>query len=408
MAGPRRAVTRALGALLILLPLWSQVPDIADAPWVRDEVAVGVVWRRHHFEALFGGPQNVNVLEIDLRVKGVALRFASPGGFRRTSRLGRERLAVAAVNGGFFDGEGRSVGVLRIDGEERGQPHEHRSAALVLGAHGRPRLVLDPRQEWPEARWVMSAGPMLVSEGRVREQLLADKPRHPRTAVGLTARARLLLVTVDGRTPQSRGVTLHELAGLMTALGAREALNLDGGGSTTMWVRGEGAGGVVSRPCDNRRFDHAGERRVGNAILVFALDIIDADTDEAELVPEEAWERRSSGAGFWGPDYAVAAEDGARARWRIPVEIPGTYEVRGRWPRNVPRLTSRGWAQVDDKRKRFSQRSGGGRWQPLLRVRVPEPTTVAVEIGREGPGMLAADALRLIQVADDSRAPPPR
>ena len=72
--------------------------------------------------------------------------------------------------------------------------------------------------------------------------------------------ADLLLATVDGRQPGwSAGVTLAEAARLMRALGARDALNLDGGGSTAMTVRGE----LVNRPSDP-----AGERPVSDGVFV--------------------------------------------------------------------------------------------------------------------------------------------
>lgn len=93
--------------------------------------------------------------------------------------------------------------------------------------------------------------------------------RHPRTLVGIAARGRrLLLMTIDGRQPgYSAGTTNRETARLALALGATEAINLDGGGSTTMVVERRGADStfveVVNRPSDP-----AGERPVGNALLV--------------------------------------------------------------------------------------------------------------------------------------------
>lgn len=84
--------------------------------------------------------------------------------------------------------------------------------------------------------------------------------RHPRTVVGVTSDRKVLLVTVDGRqTGFSAGMTLPELTALMTRLGATEALNLDGGGSTTMVI----AGRYVNRPSDA-----TGERPVSNALAV--------------------------------------------------------------------------------------------------------------------------------------------
>ena len=76
----------------------------------------------------------------------------------------------------------------------------------------------------------------------------------------MRADGRLILVTVDGRRPGwSAGVTLAEAARLMRSLGARDALNLDGGGSSAMTVRGR----VVSRPSDA-----GGERPVSDALVV--------------------------------------------------------------------------------------------------------------------------------------------
>jgi hypothetical protein len=84
--------------------------------------------------------------------------------------------------------------------------------------------------------------------------------RHPRTAVGTSADGHwLLLMVVDGRRPWSVGMSLDELARTMRDLGAWDAVNLDGGGSTTLWVGGR----VVNAPSDPR-----GERAVGNALWV--------------------------------------------------------------------------------------------------------------------------------------------
>jgi phosphodiester glycosidase len=82
--------------------------------------------------------------------------------------------------------------------------------------------------------------------------------RNPRTAVGLTKDGRVLLVVVDGRGSSSSGMTLDELARFMLRLGAVEAMNLDGGGSSTMVAKGN----LVNRPADSF------ERGVSSAIVV--------------------------------------------------------------------------------------------------------------------------------------------
>jgi hypothetical protein len=119
---------------------------------------------------------------------------------------------------------------------------------------------------------VVGGGPRILRAGRVavaaRAEGFAPVPsffqafvggRQPRTLAGVRADGTLLLVTVDGRAPGwSAGMTLPEAARLMRSLGARDALNLDGGGSSTMTVRGE----VVNRPSDDV------ERRVSDGLFV--------------------------------------------------------------------------------------------------------------------------------------------
>lgn len=83
--------------------------------------------------------------------------------------------------------------------------------------------------------------------------------RHPRTAVAKLKDGKFLMVTVDGRSDESAGIDLYDLAKLLLEFGATDAMNLDGGGSTTMFLDGK----VVNKPTDP-----TGERKVGDAILV--------------------------------------------------------------------------------------------------------------------------------------------
>jgi hypothetical protein len=116
---------------------------------------------------------------------------------------------------------------------------------------------------FPGAVDVIGGTPVLISNGQTQDQDLygddAFFQRQPRTAVGVTADGRLLLVVVDGRQPgYSVGMTLVELTDLMQSLGAQNAINLDGGGSSAMWVNGL----RVTRPSDGV------ERGVGSALVV--------------------------------------------------------------------------------------------------------------------------------------------
>ena len=159
-------------------------------------------------------------------------------------------------------GTGDAAGFLR----NAALPRSRAELTLELTAAGRP---VDLAQQ----TLVVGGGPRLLRAGRVAVTARAEgfappqapaffgtfvAARQPRTLAGVRADGTLLLVTVDGRRPGwSAGMTLPEAARLMRSLGARDALNLDGGGSSTMTVRGE----VVNRPSDR-----GGERPVSDGV----------------------------------------------------------------------------------------------------------------------------------------------
>ena len=123
------------------------------------------------------------------------------------------------------------------------------------------------KDDWAGAEAIVGGAGLLMRDGRpiedwTAEELTAGFPetRHPRTLVGTHADGSVWLITVDGRQPRlSAGMSLFELRSLAARLGLTQALNLDGGGSTTMWVRGE----IVNSPSDV-----AGPRKVSDALLV--------------------------------------------------------------------------------------------------------------------------------------------
>lgn len=120
-------------------------------------------------------------------------------------------------------------------------------------------------EKWAQARHLLGGGPQLLKNGQVlvtaeQEKFQPDiaKGRAPRTAFGLTPDGGMILIVADGRQTRSKGLTLTELALLMKEKGASEALNFDGGGSSTLVVNGK----VLNSPSDGA------ERPVATALLV--------------------------------------------------------------------------------------------------------------------------------------------
>lgn len=113
------------------------------------------------------------------------------------------------------------------------------------------KLTLDIKTspEWKNVKHIISGGPYLVKEGEVFVDMTAQKlgcigGRNPRTAIGYTKDNHVIIVTADGREGSSIGLTLNELARFMQSLGCVNAMNLDGGGSTVMYVNGN----IVNKP----------------------------------------------------------------------------------------------------------------------------------------------------------------
>ncbi|MBO0951022.1 phosphodiester glycosidase family protein [Fibrella forsythiae] len=242
----------------------------------------GLEWQSVRLDTLFGSPQNINILR--LRPGKWRLAFGSAGdSLRTTSRLGREKQATAALNGTFFSFKGGSVDHIKIDGyvldTTRYTPgkklEEHRQAAIVLTKRGKAAIVFggadNPRwaSERPEPN-VMVTGPLLL-KGNKRAPLQPNAfndNRHPRTCFCLTNDRHVLLITADGRHKNAAGFSLPELTTVLRWLGCRDAINLDGGGSTTLWLSGQPDNGVVNYPSDSKQWIHTGERPVSNVLLV--------------------------------------------------------------------------------------------------------------------------------------------
>lgn len=129
---------------------------------------------------------------------------------------------------------------------------------VIVGPESKIKQLLNAKKinldikmnpNWTGANHILSGGPYLVKDGEIFVDMTAEKlssigGRNPRTAIGYTKDNHLIMLTADGREGESIGLTLNELAGIMKQLGCINAMNLDGGGSTVMYVNGQ----VVNKP----------------------------------------------------------------------------------------------------------------------------------------------------------------
>ncbi len=219
---------------------------------------------------------SVHALIIDTSVAGVSLdATASAQRKQKTSNFAKAIKAQAAINGDFFSYATYATGGLAAgDGKAWTDTADDKSDANLVFSKGSPaKPTLHPAAELLkfDAKTmfgVVSGHPMLVEAGKTTTAATNPKSsfcqtRHPRTMVGLDKTGTvLILAVVDGRQPSlSVGMRCDEEATLMKGLGAWTALNFDGGGSSTIYVSGQG---VVNSPSDGV------ERTVGNHLAVYA------------------------------------------------------------------------------------------------------------------------------------------
>ena len=185
-----------------------------------------------------------------------------------TSDMAEENNAVLAINGDYY-GARQSGYIIRNGVVYRSQGSNGED--MVISKDGSLSFIsesdtttdsLMQKQAWQ----VLSFGPVLVENGEVavseNDEVGMAMASNPRTAIGTVAKNHYLFVVSDGRTSESAGLSLYELANFMKSLGATNVYNLDGGGSSTMVFQGE----VVNNPTTNG--NKISERAVSDILYI--------------------------------------------------------------------------------------------------------------------------------------------
>lgn len=276
----------ALVSFLILTNIISYAqPDsltVSGAKWEKEKIAPGVFLKHYWFKNnLFNSNQYVTIVEVKPRRRNKIDLAYEEKALKHTSEFGKSANAIAAINGDFFDVKnGGSQDFIKSDGKvisqntsPGGKRAIHQKAAIAIDKGKLSILKWDGSADWENslaAEDIMDAGALLLLDNRKEKLDTAAfvRLRHPRSAVAVMPNKRVLFIAVDGRDANAAGMNLIELQNLTKWLGAKDAINLDGGGSTTLWVNGKPDNGVVNYPCDNKVWDHLGERKVANVLLV--------------------------------------------------------------------------------------------------------------------------------------------
>ncbi len=239
---------------------------------------------------LFNSTQTISVIRYSPKMYNT--QIVQPEKLQRLSQTASEAGGDFGVNAGYWDVRiDKPSTFLRLDGKQIAVTadfeKERVDGVVCIGKKG---VVIDHCKAGEEARYakkyknIIASGPVLIDEGvsvdhsaytKGMVDNAGGKPvgafytytqRHPRTAMGTDKAGNVYLVVVDGRSAgNAEGVTIEELTKICSWLGMRDAINLDGGGSSTMWCSDWG---VVSYPCRNKKYDHAGDRKVSSCMVV--------------------------------------------------------------------------------------------------------------------------------------------
>ena len=254
---------------------------IIKADWATKTTAEGLTHKQAQIKGLFNSVQSINLIEIPRSAKR-KIGIAGNEGMKKTSQQATEKEALAAINGTYYNMKvGNSTCFYKINREvidtTLNGEFKNRVNGAVREVNGKIKII-DWNKEI-ETNYkknkgtVLASGPIMLENGRISDWSACGKSfieeRHPRSAIYIKADGTVVFITVDGRSEgNAAGVSIPELAFLIRILGGKEAINLDGGGSTTLWLKGAPENGVLNYPSDNKRFDHAGERSVSNIFYV--------------------------------------------------------------------------------------------------------------------------------------------
>jgi len=403
-------LTKIITALMITL--FTVTVHAGQDVWTDTQLAPGIKWRNKIYTSLYGGKQTVNVIEIDLNNPQVLVKpIRSTSGCARTSVMANSLGAVGAINGGYFDGSCNSLSMVKIDDTVYSTNPGFRPARSTIGIDQTNGSYFIQRiastDPWSAVDDALGAGPNLVTNGSADITRAAEgfdpsfENRNPRSAVGITGSNQLLMVTVDGRTSAGIGMTLNNLASYMIALGCDRAMNLDGGGSTTLWTD---SNGVVNTPSDGF------ERSVVSALGVYSVpapvDGIIIDNADSEYSETGSF-GTSVSSGFYGTNsrYAgVISSQTRTATWAPNLPDTGTYEIYAWWVAGSNRSPGANYIinhAGGSSSVSANQQSNGSQWNLLGTYSMNSGTSHNVQLtnvnslnGGNSGAVISADAIR--------------
>ena len=287
--------------LLLILPFFccflpgafSQTPADGEAirniRWTTKTIAPGIVLKTCEKVNFFNSLQSIFLIEVDTLVAQVDFKIDyNSAEYYPVSVFGRRNNAIAAINGTYFMTTGTSIGqpwhFIKIEGYRVAPTVPSEFATRATGVFTVTDGIADI-SGWSrgkedtnagDANYALVCGPLMIDDGVDMDMWDNElvTARHPRSCVANMNDGKMLIIAVDGRqSGRADGMTLSELRYFIRQSGSvKDALNLDGGGSTALYVAGENREkfGIVNVPIDENI--PGKERNVGNILYITPKD----------------------------------------------------------------------------------------------------------------------------------------
>lgn len=245
----------------------SEDAKITDTSYEDENISINIITKEYENTMVYISDVQVN----DSSYLKTALAKNSYGKNikERTSDIATSNNAILAINGDYY-GFRSSGYVIRNSTLYRDTKSGDNNQDLVIYSDGSFEIVDESDIDANElmnksATQVLSFGPGLIEDRQItvdeNTEVSMSKSSNPRTAIGCIDKNHYVLVVSDGRTSESEGLSLYQLATLMKDYGCEIAYNLDGGGSSTMWFNGQ----VINKPTSGRSIE---EREVSDIVYI--------------------------------------------------------------------------------------------------------------------------------------------
>jgi hypothetical protein len=368
---------------------------------------------------------SIHVIEVDMTNRNVELMpvFKIQGNVsgtanERTSAMALRTDAIAAVNAGYYNTTNFMTNSYTvIDGQFIGgaganmTPENNRS---ILGFSANHQVI--PKRtkvsnafvpqnatDWTKITdFIGGRGHFVTANGLVVTQdnegttASHNAERHPRTLIGYSLNPyRAFLVAIDGRQPAvSVGMTYAECAQLMADLGVQQSISLDGGGSTTAWIKGTG---IVNSPSDGA------ERSVISSWVVVEANTLDNSVEEVSISGD--WITSTTNPQRYYLDTLTSSDAATpgTVTWTPDFGRSGLYKVYAWWTSDADRTTAAPYTidhMLDTSTVTVNQTQNGGKWNLLGIYGFEEGSIGSVSLANSSSGTVSADAVRFVRIGD--------